>query len=88
MNLLAEVLEKGLRGGYGSIVMSDPLTTKDMDVVSKATKTFKQGILGVRTIDQVTLTIQNKPVKEGPLEAQNHYYVADSRARLIKVLMS
>ena len=88
MNLLAEVLEKGLRGGYGSIVMSDPLTTKDMDVVSKATKTFKQGILGVRTIDQATLTIQNKPVKEGPLEAQNHYYVADSRARLIKVLMS
>ncbi|KXT71335.1 FtsK/SpoIIIE family protein, putative secretion system component EssC/YukA [Streptococcus cristatus] len=84
---LARVLDRGLRSGYGSIVMSDPLLNNRIDAASKIARTFKQGLLGVRVADQSILSVNNRPPKEGHLEEQAHYYIADSIVHNIKVMM-
>ena len=87
LEALAYVLDKGIRAGYGSLVMSSPLITKHIDVVSKAVRTYKQAILALRLSDQSVLTVTNRPVREPQLEEQEHYYVADGLASKMKVLM-
>ena len=87
LEALAYVLDKGIRAGYGSIVMSSPLITKHIDVVSKAVRAYKQAILALRLSDQSVLTVTNRPVREPQLEEQEHYYVADGLASKMKVLM-
>ena len=87
LEALAYVLDKGIRAGYGSIVMSSPLITKHIDVVSKAVRAYKQAILALRLSDQSVLTVTNRPVREPQLEEQEHYYVVDGLASKMKVLM-
>lgn len=87
LEALAYVLDKGIRAGYGSIVMSSPLITKHIDVVSKAVRAYKQAILALRLSDQSVLTVTNRPVREPQLEEQEHYYVSDGLASKMKVLM-
>ena len=87
LEALAYVLDKGIRAGYGSIVMSSPLITKHIDVVSKAVRTYNQAILALRLSDQSVLTVTNRPVREPQLEEQEHYYVSDGLASKMKVLM-
>ena len=87
LDTLAYVLDKGTRAGYGSIVMSSPLITKHIDVVSKTARSYKQAILALRLSDQSVLTVTNRPVREPQLEEQEHYYVADGLASKMKVLM-
>ena len=48
LEALAYVLDKGIRAGYGSIVMSSPLITKHIDVVSKTARSYKQAVIGLR----------------------------------------
>ena len=87
LDTLAYVLDKGTRAGYGSLVMSSPLITKHIDVVSKTARSYKQAILALRLSDQSVLTVTNRPVREPQLEEQEHYYVADGLASRMKVLM-
>ena len=87
LDTLAYVLDKGTRAGYASIVMSSPLITKHIDVVSKTARSYKQAILALRLSDQSVLTVTNRPVREPQLEEQEHYYVADGLASRMKVLM-
>ncbi|EFX56205.1 type VII secretion protein EssC [Streptococcus sp. C300] len=87
LDTLAYVLDKGIRAGYGSIVMSSPLITKHIDVISKTARSYKQAILALRLSDQSVLTVINRPVRESQLEEQEHYYVADGLASKMKVLM-
>ena len=87
LDTLAYVLDKGTRAGYGSIVMSSPLITKHIDVVSKTARSYKQAILALRLSDQSVLTVTNRPVREPQLEEQEHYYVSDGLASRMKVLM-
>ena len=87
LDSLAYVLDKGIRAGYGSLVMSSPLITKHIDVVSKTARSYKQAILALRLSDQSVLTVTNKPVREPQLEEQEHYYVSDGLASRMKVLM-
>ena len=87
LDTLAYVLDKGIRAGYGSLVMSSPLITKYIDVVSKTVRSYKQAVIGLRLSDQSVLTVTNRPVREPQLEEQEHYYVADGLASRMKVLM-
>jgi conserved protein 163 len=87
LDTLAYVLDKGIRAGYGSIVMSSPLITKHIDVISKTARSYKQAILALRVSDQSVLTVINRPVRESQLEEQEHYYVSDGLASKMKVLM-
>ena len=87
LDTLAYVLDKGIRAGYGSIVMSSPLITKHIDVISKTARSYKQAILALRLSDQSVLTVINRPVRESQLEEQEHYYVSDGLASKMKVLM-
>ena len=87
LDTLAYVLDKGIRAGYGSLVMSSPLITKHIDVVSKTARAYKQAILALRLSDQSVLTVTNRPVREPQLEEQEHYYVSDGVASRMKVLM-
>ena len=87
LDTLAYVLDKGIRAGYGSIVMSSPLITKHIDVVSKTARSYKQAVIGLRLSDQSVLTVTNRPVREPQLEEQEHYYVSDGVASRMKVLM-
>ena len=87
LDTLAYVLDKGIRAGYGSLVMSSPLITKYIDVVSKTVRSYKQAVIGLRLSDQSVLTVTNRPVREPQLEEQEHYYVADGLASKMKVLM-
>ena len=87
LEALAYVLDKGIRAGYGSIVMDSPLITKHIDVVSKTVRSYKQAILALRLSDQSVLTVTNRPVREPQLEEQEHYYVVDGLASKMKVLM-
>ena len=87
LDTLAYVLDKGIRAGYGSIVMSSPLITKHIDVISKTVRSYKQAVIGLRLSDQSVLTVTNRPVREPQLEEQEHYYVADGLASRMKVLM-
>ena len=87
LDTLAYVLDKGIRAGYGSLVMSSPLITKHIDVVSKTVRSYKQAVIGLRLSDQSVLTVTNRPVREPQLEEQEHYYVVDGLASKMKVLM-
>ena len=87
LDTLAYVLDKGTRAGYGSLVMSSPLITKHIDVVSKTARAYKQAVIGLRLSEQSVLTVTNRPVRELQLEEQEHYYVSDGVASRMKVLM-
>ena len=87
LDTLAYVLDKGIRAGYGSLVMSSPLITKHIDVVSKTVRSYKQAVIGLRLSEQSVLTVTNRPVRELQLEEQEHYYVSDGVASRMKVLM-
>ena len=87
LDTLAYVLDKGIRAGYGSLVMSSPLITKHIDVVSKTARAYKQAVIGLRLSEQSVLTVTNRPVRELQLEEQEHYYVSDGLASRMKVLM-
>ena len=88
LDTLAYVLDKGIRAGYGSLVMSSPLITKHIDVVSKTARSYKQAVIGLRLSDQSVLTVTNRPAREPQLEEQEHYYVSDGLASRMKVLMT
>ena len=87
LETLAYVLEKGLRAGYASVVMSSPVLTKHIDVVSKSVRAYKQAIVALRLSDQSVLTVINRPIREPQLEEQEHYYIADGLTSKMKVLM-
>lgn len=84
---LAYVLEKGPRAGYESIVMSSPLITKHIDIISKTVRTYKQALVALRLSDQSVLTVSNRPLRELQLGRQEHYYISDNLASKVKVLM-
>ena len=81
------ILEKGLRAGYASVSMSGSQLYKQIDVVSKIIRNYKQAIVSMRLTDQNILTVTNKPIREPQLEEQEHYYVADGLASKMKALM-
>ena len=85
---LAFVLEKGIRAGYASIVMTSPNISRGIDVASKVAKGLKQGLVAMRINEQsVFSSLNNRPIREGDLDLQIHYYILDNMARKIKVLM-
>ena len=84
---LAYILNKGERGGYASIVMTVPSLNRQIDPVSAAAKSFKKAIMAVRITDQTVVAVNNKPLREQLLEEQTHYYVQNTIANKIKVLM-
>lgn len=87
LDSLAFVLDKGLRGGYASIVMTGPTLNRQIDIASKVAKGFKQGLFAIRISDQSLLNITNKPLREGQLERQIHYYVVDGLGSRVKVVI-
>ena len=84
---LAYVLDRGPRVGYATIVMSSPSVTKNIDIVSRSVRNYKQSIVAIRLSDQSMLTVMNKPLREPQLDEQEHYYVSDGMAYKMKVLM-
>nr|AAK40368.1 conserved protein 163 [Streptococcus sanguinis SK1 = NCTC 7863] len=84
---LAYILDKGERGGYASIVMTVPSLNRQIDPVSAVAKSFKKAIMAVRITDQTVVAVNNKPLREQLLEEQIHYYVQNTIANKIKVLM-
>ena len=85
---LAFVLEKGIRAGYASIVMTSPNISRGIDAASKVAKGLKQALVAMRINEQsVFSSLNNRPIREGDLDLQIHYYILDNIARKIKVLM-
>ena len=87
LNQLSFIIERGSKVGYGIIMMSSVDLNRRIDVASKAAKTTKQAILGIRITDQPIITVTNRPLREGALQEQVHYYVDSGIAKQIKVLM-
>ncbi|KXT71135.1 FtsK/SpoIIIE family protein, putative secretion system component EssC/YukA [Streptococcus cristatus] len=85
---LAFVLEKGLRAGYASIAMTSPNIIRSIDAASKIARAFKQALVAMRISEQTVFSsLNNRPIREGILDLQIHYYILDNIARKIKVLM-
>ncbi|WP_081106540.1 FtsK/SpoIIIE domain-containing protein, partial [Streptococcus cristatus] len=84
---LTYLLEKGLKVGYGIVVMATPAVSRNIDMASKQVKSYKQAILAIRFNDQSILNAINKPLREAVLEGQLHYYVVDNQLTTIKVLI-
>ncbi|XTA91429.1 type VII secretion protein EssC [Streptococcus sanguinis] len=84
---LTYLLEKGLKVGYGIVVMASPAISRNIDMASKQVKSYKQAILAIRFNDQSILSAVNKPLREAALEGQLHYYVVDNQLTTIKVLI-
>ena len=84
---LTYLLEKGLKVGYGIVVMASPAVSRNIDMASKQVKSYKQAILAIRFNDQSILNAVNKPLREAALEGQLHYYVVDNQLTTIKVLI-
>ena len=86
--ILANVLEKGQKGGYASIVISTPRLSRLVDKASIVVKSYKLALVGIRLNDQTIINVNNKPnMREPQLDEQLHYYVQNKMARKIKVLM-
>jgi len=81
------ILEKGLKAGYASIIMSSANLSRNIDPVSRIAKNYKQALLAMRVSDQSILTVTNRIVREPQLEEQEHYYIADNQANKVKVIM-
>ena len=81
------ILEKGLKAGYASIIMSPANLSRNIDSVSRIAKNYKQALLAMRVSDQSILTVTNRIVREPQLEEQEHYYIADNQANKVKVIM-
>ena len=81
------ILDKGIKAGYGSICISNPALNRQIDSVSRKVRSYKQSLLGIRINDQVVVTVNNKPLREELLDSQVHYYIADSLASKIKVII-
>ena len=85
---LAFVLEKGLRAGYASIAMTSPNIIRSIDVASKIARGFKQSLVAMRISEQTVFSsLNNRPIREGVLDLQTHYYILDNTVYKIKVLM-
>nr|WP_269139835.1 type VII secretion protein EssC [Streptococcus sanguinis] len=85
---LAFVLEKGLRAGYASIAMTSPNIIRSIDVASKIARGFKQSLVAMRISEQTVFSsLNNRPIREGILDLQTHYYILDNTVHKIKVLM-
>ncbi len=85
---LAFVLEKGLRAGYASIAMTSPNIIRSIDVASKIARGFKQSLVAMRISEQTVFSsLNNRPIREGNLDLQTHYYILDNTVHKIKVLM-
>ena len=87
LNQLSFIIERSSKAGYGIVIMSTVDLNRRIDVASKAAKTAKQAILGIRITDQPIITVTNRPLREGALQEQVHYYVDSGIAKQIKVLM-
>ncbi|MDO4666529.1 MAG: type VII secretion protein EssC [Streptococcus sp.] len=87
LDYLANILEKGHQVGYCSVVISDTGITKKIDVASKVVRASKEGLISMRLTDQNLFNVMNKPVREGQLDSQLHYYILDNQAHKVKVLM-
>ena len=81
------ILDKGIKVGYGSVCMANPSLNRQTDLVSRKVRSYKQALLSMRINDQVIISVNNKPLREGLLDNQVHYYTVDSLARKIKVIM-
>ena len=81
------VLDKGIKAGYGSVCMANPSLNRQTDSVSRKARSYKQSLLSMRINDQVVISVNNKPLREGLLASQVHYYTADNLASRIKVIM-
>lgn len=81
------ILEKGLKAGYASIIMSPASLSRNIDPISKIAKNYKQALLAMRVSDQSILTVTNRIVREPQLEEQEHYYIVDNQANKVKVIM-
>lgn len=84
---LISVLEKGYRVGYSSVIMSDSGISSRYDPVTKEVKKISQVLLGLRYTDQTIVTAVNKPIREGQLNYQEHYYIRQNTLNKIKVLV-
>ena len=84
---LISVLEKGYRVGYSSVIMSDSGISSRYDPVTKEVKKISQVLLGLRYTDQTIVTAVNKPIREGQLGYQEHYYIRQNTLNKIKVLV-
>ena len=81
------ILEKGLKAGYASIIVTSANLNRNIDPISKMAKNYKQALLGMRISDQSILTVTNRSVREPQLEEQEHYYIVDNQANRTKVIM-
>ena len=84
---LASVLEKGYRVGYSSMIISDLGISTRYDNVSKEVKKSSQVLMGLRYSDQTVITAVNKPIREGQLGLQEHYYIKQGKLTKAKVLV-
>ena len=84
---LTRLLEKGNQVGYKVAVLTSANLIRKTDSASRSVRSFKQVCLAVRQNDQQLFTIHNKILREGPLEAQTHYFVRDGFAQTMKVTM-
>lgn len=84
---LISVLEKGYRVGYSSLIMSDMSLATRLDGASKEAKKSAQALLGIRYSDQAMVSAVNKPIREGQLGYQEHYYIKQNDLTKIKVLV-
>ena len=87
LGILEFVLDKGIKAGYGSVCMANPSLNRQTDSVSRKARSYKQSLLSMRINDQVVISVNNKPLREGLLPSQVHYYTADNLASRIKVIM-
>ena len=67
--------------------MSDSGISSRYDPVTKEVKKISQVLLGLRYTDQTIVTAANKPIREGQLGYQEHYYIRQNTLNKIKVLV-
>ena len=87
LDSLANIIKNGYKVGYPVFVETDNQLSKKIDYASKMVLRMKNALVGLRLNDQHVVDILSRPLREGVLDEQTHYFVSHGQVNKVKVLM-
>ena len=87
LDSLANIIKNGHKVGYPVFVETDNQLSKKIDYASKMVLRIKNGLVGLRLNDQHVVDVLSRPLREGALDEQTHYFVSHGQVNKVKVLM-
>ena len=87
LDSLANIIKNGHKVGYPVFVETDNQLSKKIDYASKMALRIKNGLVGLRLNDQHVVDVLSRPLREGALDEQTHYFVSHGQVNKVKVLM-